>query len=82
MEEIREAMRLKGKGMSHAEMYRSMGVSAKRLENIMVRAKDEGIRAMWSDWSHILNAPASGQKVQMHLIKVPRLLSGRHHLSC
>ena len=44
MEEIREAMRLKGKGMSHSEMYRSMGVSAKRLENIMVRAKDEGIR--------------------------------------
>ena len=62
MEEIREAMRLKGKGMSHAEMYRSMGVSAKRLENIMVRAKDEGIRAMWSDWSHILNAPRFGAK--------------------
>ena len=62
MEEIREAMRLKGRGMSHSEMYRSMGVSAKRLENIMVRAKDEGIRAMWSDWSHILNAPRFGAR--------------------
>jgi hypothetical protein len=62
MEEIREAMRLKGKGMSHAEMYRLMGVTAKRLENIMVKASDEGIRAMWSDWSHILHAPRFGAK--------------------
>jgi hypothetical protein len=62
IEEIREAMRHKARGLSHAETYRAMGITLKRLENIMCKAGDEGIRSLWSDWSHILHAPRFGAK--------------------
>jgi hypothetical protein len=62
IEEIRRVMELKSEGTSHAEIYRIMNITPKRLENILTKVHDEGIRDLWHGWKHILHAPRFGAK--------------------